>query len=60
MASLISTRIFTNSYRHFSVSARAMADFLIDGKYSFLKELGLNATNPGVYNGTWRGAGQVS
>ena len=26
-------------------------------KYPFLKELGIDAKNPGVYNGTWLGSG---
>ena len=35
--------------------------FLInEPKYAFLKELGLEETNKGVFNGTWIGSGQVS
>jgi len=30
-----------------------------DPKYSWIRELGLSAENPGVYNGSWGGAGQV-
>jgi aldehyde dehydrogenase family 7 protein A1 len=30
-----------------------------DPKYSFLKELGLGENNPGVYDGTWYGSGEV-
>lgn len=34
--------------------------YLIDDpKYSFLKELGLERTNSGVYNGTWTGTGRT-
>jgi len=37
-----------------------MASYLIDDpKYSFLKDLGLQRTNLGVYDGTWKGRGQV-
>lgn len=36
------------------------ADLLInDPKYSWLKELGLQAENKGVFDGTWRGSGTV-
>jgi hypothetical protein len=36
-------------------------DHLInDSKYSFLKELGLKATNFGVYDGSWKGSGEVT
>ena len=35
--------------------------FLInEPKYAFLKELGLEENNLGVYNGTWGGQGEVS
>ena len=37
-----------------------MATFLVeDPKYAFLKDLGLDKTNKGVYNGTWFGSGEV-
>jgi len=40
--------------------ARAMSGYLIDDpKYSFLKELGLNSSNKGVFDGTWKGSGEV-
>ena len=36
------------------------AGYLInDPKYSFLKELGLEEENKGVYNGQWTGSGEV-
>ena len=36
-----------------------MATFLVeDPKYAFLKDLGLDKTNKGVYNGTWFGSGE--
>jgi len=42
-------------------AARAMSSgFLInEPKYAFLKELGLEENNPGVFNGTWGGNGEV-
>jgi len=37
-----------------------MATFLVeDPKYAFLKDLGLDKTNKGVYNGTWFGSGET-
>lgn len=49
-----------------SESVRALAQvrmvsYLVDDpKYSFLKELGLKAENPGVFDGKWGGSGEVS
>ena len=45
--------------------ARAMAststDLLVnDPKYSWLKDLGLQTDNPGVFDGTWHASGPVS
>lgn len=41
-------------------SGRRMASFLVDeAEYSFLKDLGLSKKNLGVYDGQWRGSGQV-
>uniref|UniRef100_G3P699 Aldehyde dehydrogenase domain-containing protein n=1 Tax=Gasterosteus aculeatus aculeatus TaxID=481459 RepID=G3P699_GASAC len=38
----------------------AMSNLLINQpKYSWLKELGLSEDNPGVYNGSWGGSGEV-
>lgn len=44
-----------------TLAFRAMSsNYLInDPKYSFLKELGLQEENKGVYNGSWSGSGQV-
>ena len=40
--------------------AYSASDLLInDPKYSWLKELGLQAENPGVFDGTWHGNGSV-
>lgn len=41
--------------------ARNASAFLIeDPKYSFLKELGLEKKNVGVYNGKWEANGPVN
>ena len=38
-----------------------MSDLLInDPKYSWIKELGLQEVNPGVFDGSWNGSGPVS
>lgn len=37
------------------------SSFLInDPKYGFLKELGLSEKNSGVYDGAWKGSGEVT
>jgi len=42
------------------MSSSASGDFLInEPKYAFLKELGLDTTNNGVYHGKWTGSGEV-
>jgi len=41
-----------------SASYSSTSSFLIDQpEYSFLKELGLERDNPGVYSGQWQGQG---
>ena len=49
---------------YFSISKRNMSgggDFLInEPKYAFLKDLGLESLNNGVYHGKWAGSGEVS
>jgi len=46
-------------YIHFNL--RKNSSFLInDSKYSYLKELGLNEENAGVYDGKWDANGNVS
>ena len=40
---------------------RSASTYLVnDPKYSFLKELGIQEDNLGVYNGKWSGSGEVS
>jgi hypothetical protein len=42
-------------------NGRKMSTFLVEEpKYAFLKELGLEKRNAGVYNGKWGGSGEVS
>jgi len=66
MASLLSRTATTAASRlsasrfTFSISSRTMASYLVnDPKYSFLKELGLQEQNKGVFDGTWHGSGEV-
>ena len=41
--------------------ASTSTDLLInDPKYSWLRDLGLQADNPGVFDGTWHASGAVS
>lgn len=41
-------------------SAAAMSSLLVgQPQYAWLRELGLQEDNPGVYNGRWGGGGQV-
>jgi hypothetical protein len=47
---------------HLSLAKRMLSDYLVNNpKYSFLKDLGLNEQNPGVFadHGRWFGDGQV-
>lgn len=47
--------------KHVNFSLRKSSNFLVnDNKYSFLKELGLNEENAGVYDGKWDANGNVS
>ncbi|XP_048583838.1 alpha-aminoadipic semialdehyde dehydrogenase [Nematostella vectensis] len=50
--------LFLNSRNCFSTS-QSGALLIENEKYSWLRELGLKADNPGVYNGTWGGKGEV-
>ena len=41
-------------------SQRLASSYLVnDPEYGFLKELGLEADNSGVFNGKWGGSGEV-
>lgn len=51
---------FQRHTRQSSNSSRPHASFLIeDPKYAFLKDLGLQSRNSGVYNGKWSGSGEI-
>ena len=64
MITLKARALCRNWLQHSKLVFRAMSggsDLLInEPKYSWLKELGLEADNPGVFDGTtWRGSGPV-
>lgn len=47
--------------RTFSVGAVNKADLLInEPKYAWIRELGIQEDNPGVFDGDWGGSGPVS
>lgn len=61
MAPLL-TRLLASAPRtqHFLLRAMSSSSFLINNpKYTFLKELGLEENNKGVFNGKWFGNGEV-
>lgn len=41
------------------MASRSVSYLIEDPKYSFLKELGLEKQNAGVYNGQWKGSGEL-
>lgn len=41
-------------------SAQGGSLLIEEGKYAWLKDLGLKAENDGVFNGTWSARGEVS
>lgn len=64
------TNILSHSIRHVNrlsqcrqihhAGKRLMSSYLInDPEFSFLKELGLEEENLGVWNGKWSGSGEV-
>lgn len=54
------TKSLINKNGKLILGIRAMSSLLIeDPKYSFLKTLGLENKNCGVYNGKWFGNGEV-
>lgn len=62
IASLV-RRTTIKKFNTFLFNYRAMSSgkYLVeDSKFSFLKDLGLNRTNKGVYNGEWTGNGEVN
>jgi aldehyde dehydrogenase family 7 protein A1 len=60
-SSLRPLHLFNLLARTMSSSSSSSSHFLINQpKYAFLKQLGLVESNPGVYDGQWKGSGQVS
>ncbi len=59
----LNTHLFTCDKKFKLINAihsRTMASFLVDEpKYAFLKDLGIEKSNKGVYNGKWGGSGEV-
>lgn len=58
----VPVKIFSTSKNATSIRtmSAASANFLVnDPKYSFLKDLGLQEHNPGVFDGSWKGSGKV-
>lgn len=50
-----------NFHEYINLNARKSSSFLINNnKYSFLKELGLEEENEGVFDGKWGANGNVS
>ncbi|XP_004526815.1 putative aldehyde dehydrogenase family 7 member A1 homolog [Ceratitis capitata] len=48
------------SFFHKSHSVKSKNDYLIDTpEYDFLKDIGIERENFGVYNGSWQGSGEV-
>lgn len=58
--SLVSGAVKVQSFRLCHFRAMSSSRYLIDdANFSFLKELGLERTNKGVFNGEWSGNGEV-
>lgn len=49
----------TNTINYAKNQIRTLAYLVEDPKYSFLKDLGIEKTNAGVYNGKWMGSGPI-
>ena len=68
MAALVLSLGGRQSFRSLGLSGRLFyrnmsSSYLVDSndsKYAFLKDLGLQTVNDGVFNGKWGGRGEVS
>lgn len=60
IATRISSSFLSATRNQVLIRAMSSAYLINNTKYGFLKELGLEATNFGVYDGTWKGSGNVS
>ena len=58
LPTLLTVAASSNKAGHF-VFARKMSYLIDEPKYAFLKDLGLEKTNQGVYHGQWAGSGEV-
>lgn len=57
---LVNIRRLCNSNYLQKFQQRTMSAYLVEKpEYAFLRELGLERTNSGVYNGAWKGSGPV-
>lgn len=61
MAAVLRQKVAFSRLKYlFNFRAMSSGKYLIDEpKYSFLKELGLEKDNQGVYDGKWSGSGEV-
>lgn len=56
----ISRNILRGGIKYINYRRMSSAYLVDDQNYSFLKELGLDRVNNGVYNGKWGGSGQIT
>lgn len=62
LKSSTSTKLFSffiNTRKCIRYMANKSEYLISDSRYSFLKELGLKESNLGVFDGTWKGSGQI-
>ncbi|KAJ2952905.1 hypothetical protein O0L34_g7270 [Tuta absoluta] len=59
MSRILCNSIFTHSLKLRVAMSRSASYLIQDPKYSFLKELGLQEKNVGVFNGKWEANGQM-
>ncbi|GAB0092215.1 putative aldehyde dehydrogenase family 7 member A1 homolog [Sergentomyia squamirostris] len=60
MSLFVSRTLLATSKKILQIRTMATSGYLIDDpKYSFLRDLGLERVNAGVYNGSWTGSGPV-
>lgn len=52
--------ITQNSFIYRRMSVASNKCLINDSQYSFLKDLGLEEVNQGVFDGEWKGSGKVS
>lgn len=58
--SIFTGKLIFKSVEVFRKMSNTSSSHLVnDPKYSFLKDLGLKATNNGVFNGQWKASGKV-